>query len=108
MASTIIIGILLFVILITAMIALGYRRQTKRIESEYRKLLAVYNEAITLAEAGQSTAKDFLNACRLIAIHRSGRMNHFTFVRGNETFTIQTMGLMSDVPDVWRKWAGLD
>ena len=47
------------------------------------------------------------NACRLLSIHRNGRLNVFTFARGDETFTIETMGLLSDNIDEWRKVAGL-
>jgi hypothetical protein len=47
------------------------------------------------------------NTCRLIDIQRNGRSNFFTFCRGNETFTIETMGLLSDDIAEWRKQAGL-
>lgn len=51
---------------------------------------------------------NFLNACRLIAIHRNGRVNEFTFARHDKMFMIETMGILSDRPDEWRKQAGID
>lgn len=107
MANTIFIGFLLVIILIISIIALGYRRQAKQTEREFRELLEGFTASNSLVEAAQSTAANYLDACRLIAIHRSGRMNTFTFVRGHTSFMIQTMGLMSDVPDDWRRQAGL-
>lgn len=53
-------------------------------------------------------AVSFLTSCRLITIHRNGRLNVFTFARGDSVFTIETMGLLSDIPDNWRKQAGLN
>lgn len=50
---------------------------------------------------------NFLNACRLLSIHRNGRVNIFTFARHEQIFTIETMGLLSDQPDEWRRLAGL-
>lgn len=45
--------------------------------------------------------QDYIDACRLIAIHRDGRLNVFTFVRGDDTWSIETMGLLSDKPQEW-------
>lgn len=50
---------------------------------------------------------NFLTSCRLIAIHRNGRVNVFTFARGDKNFTIETMGMLSDLPQTWRELAGL-
>lgn len=57
--------------------------------------------------ATKKVGEDFMNACRLIDIRRDGRVNHFTFARGEEIFIIETMGLLSDNPNEWRKQAGL-
>lgn len=77
----------------------------------YRRMARNANDVTTQSLAhlanAQSTARAFLDACRLIAIHRNGRMNVFTFARGQTTFMIETFGVMSDEPDVWREQAGL-
>ena len=44
----------------------------------------------------------------LVDILRDGRMNVFVFVRNGATFKIETMGLMEDMPDLWRKLAGIE
>lgn len=44
----------------------------------------------------------------LVDIQREGRMNVFVFVRNGATFKIETMGLMEDQPDLWRKLAGIE
>lgn len=56
----------------------------------------------------QGISHNFVNSCRLISIHRSGRTNHFTFARGDKTFSIETVGLLSDDPRAWREQAGLE
>lgn len=56
----------------------------------------------------QGISHNFLAACRLIAIHRNGRMNVWTFSRGDQMFTIETMGVYADNPAEWRQLAGLD
>lgn len=60
-----------------------------------------------LVDQRANTAQQFLNSCRLIDIKRDTRFNYFTFARGNDVFTIETMGILSDTPDEWRKQAGL-
>lgn len=60
-----------------------------------------------IATQRHAVAHNFLNACRLIAIYRNGRLNVFTFARGDTNFTIETMGLLSDTPQTWREQAGL-
>lgn len=99
---------LISTIIILALIFILQVKRYRFLARKYNELLAGFTENNTLIEAAQSTATEYLNACRLIAIGRNGRMNIFTFVRGNETFMIQTMGLMSDVPDDWRRQAGLN
>lgn len=44
---------------------------------------------------------------RLSDIRRDGRINVFTFVRDGETFTIETMGLLSDDIPAWKQQAGI-
>jgi ABC-type multidrug transport system fused ATPase/permease subunit len=60
-----------------------------------------------LVDQRANTANNFYQACRLISIHRQDRMNLFTFARGDEMFTIETVGMLSDDPDEWRRLAGL-
>lgn len=60
-----------------------------------------------LVEQRANVANEFMQACRLISIDRNLRFNYFTFARGNETFTIETMGLLSDNLDEWYTKAGL-
>lgn len=38
----------------------------------------------------------------IVHIDRQQRMNRFTFQRGNETYTIETMGLISDNLPEWK------
>lgn len=106
--AEIFLGLLILTVIILILMFVQQVKRYKLLARKYNELLAGLTEANAIVEAGQSTANNFLDACRLIAIHRSGRMNTFTFVRGNASFMIQTMGLMSDVPDDWRKQAGLD
>ena len=77
----------------------------------YRKLLRIVTtEAEQLRGSGsqaRDVANEFLNSCRLLSIHRNGRLNVFTFARGDQIFTVETMGLLSDNPDEWRTMAGL-
>lgn len=49
----------------------------------------------------------FNQSARLVDIQRNGRMNVFTFIREGKTFTIETMGLLSDDLPEWRRKAGL-
>ena len=39
----------------------------------------------------------------LIGINRKGRMNTFIFMKGSEMHQIETMGLLSDNLDEWKK-----
>tara|TARA_R110000851_G_scaffold250706_1_gene403216 strand:- start:5585 stop:5806 length:222 start_codon:yes stop_codon:yes gene_type:complete len=39
----------------------------------------------------------------LIGIERKGRVNIFTFVRGEEIVQIEAMGMMNDPLGIWRK-----
>lgn len=43
----------------------------------------------------------------LTDIRTEGRLNIFTFTRQGRTFEIETISLLSDNPDQWRKLAGL-
>lgn len=92
----------IYLILLTCAVlaALTYRRMARNAND-------VTTQTLSHLEHDQSTARAFLDAGRLIGISRQGRMNVFTFARGNKIFTIETMGIMSDEPDVWREQAGL-
>lgn len=47
------------------------------------------------------------NMARLSDITRNGRVLIFTFVRQGERFTIETICMLSDNVDEWKKQAGL-
>lgn len=49
----------------------------------------------------------YVQACKLVAITRNGRMNVFTFERNGEHFEIETMGMLSDDIAGWKTQAGL-
>lgn len=100
MGTTIFIGVLLLIILILAILALTYRRMASNANNVTSQSLA------QLANA-QSTARAYLDAAKLIRIDRTGRLNVFTFARQDQLFTIQTMGIWDDTPDLWREQAGL-
>lgn len=68
---------------------------------------ALYQQYALTQQQAASMAKQFIDAPKLIAIHRDGRLNVFTFARGDEYFTIETMGLLNDDVDGWRKQAGI-
>ncbi|QWY83200.1 hypothetical protein [Rhizobium phage RHph_X2_24] len=49
-------------------------------------------------------AEKLLDDCtKLIAIERDGRVNKFTFIRNGQQLTIETMGLLSDDVNRWKK-----
>lgn len=73
----------------------------------YNKLRSEYDYYMTYLHGSQSTARNYLDSCRLIAIHRDGRLNVFTYQRNDEIFTIETMGLLGDDVEGWRKRAGV-
>jgi hypothetical protein len=79
--------------------------------SHYRRVAHAHFSEVELSRCrdirAHSIADDFLSSCRLLSIHRNGRLNVFTFARGDQVFTVETMGLLSDNPDEWRKLAGL-
>ena len=49
----------------------------------------------------------FENACKLVSVERDGRINRFVFARNGEHFIIETMGMLSDDVEGWKKQAGL-
>ena len=57
---------------------------------------------IALQNAVRDAEQRYDDAPKLIAIDRSGRINTFTFERRGETFTVETMGLISDDIVGWR------
>jgi hypothetical protein len=81
-------------------------------DARYYRLIARVNASeVERLQIQGSQARDvanqFLTSCRLLSIHRNGRLNVFTFARGDQIFTVETMGLLSDNPDEWRTMAGL-
>lgn len=87
-------------LILTIAFALHYRRRFGESLIEIGRLNTHHSQA-------QDVSREFLNACRLLSIHRNGRVNVFTFARGDQIFTVETMGLLSDNPDEWRTMAGL-
>lgn len=76
---------------------------------KYRTQRNRYRNICNSSETGHCKAVvSYPDACRLISITRNGRMNVFTFARGETNFKIETMGLLSDNTDEWRTLAGLD
>jgi len=47
------------------------------------------------------------DACKLVSVERDGRINRFVFARNGEHFIIETMGMLSDDVEGWKKQAGL-
>lgn len=72
---------------------------------EHAELHKHYSEA--MAQAAVSS-EQYIKAPKLIALHRNGRLNVWTFARGDELITIETMGLLSDDVEGWRNQLGLD
>ena len=101
MLGTVVTGVAL-----TIVILLMWRniRQLKKIAAEYHDICGKWETEFAKISG---VSHNFLNACRLLAIHRNGRVNVFTFARGDQIFTIETMGLLSDNVDEWRNVAGL-
>ena len=94
-------GVIVTIIAVLAIgLAVGYRRERVHFRRNIDEWEA---ELIRLKGASHN----FLTSCRLIAIHRSGRLNVFTFARDNKIFMIETMGMLSDTPQTWREQAGL-
>lgn len=64
----------------------------------------------TIREAADATIKaaDAMHDnAFLISIEREGRLNKFTFARGDKLVVIETMGLISDDFGQWRKDLGV-
>lgn len=108
MANNVLMLILLGLIALDVVFAIYNWQRSKQFKRKYNELLAGFTQANALLEPAQRTANEFLTACRLIAIDRNGRWIVFTFARGDKIFTFETMGLMSDNIQDWRKEAGLD
>lgn len=67
---------------------------------KYRQRVERLNARIAALEAaGQELAKHAI----LVGIERNGRSNIFKFMKGEEVFQIETMGLLSDDVAQWRK-----
>lgn len=98
--ATVIVVLLIAVILLHD----NYRH----VRAEFIKLQSTRNEWEKIATERHAVAHNYLNACRLIAIHRNGRMNVFTFARGDKIFSIETMGLWEDNVDQWKQQAGIE
>lgn len=99
-------------ILIAVLIGLSIAIAFAVSDARYYRSLARINasEVERLQSNGlqaRNVANEFLTSCRLLSIHRNGRLNVFTFARGDQIFTVETMGLLSDNPDEWRTMAGL-
>lgn len=96
---------------IATIAAIYYRQSARRARLSIDNLRAEHTAIVGAWEAElvkvQGVSHNFLHACRLLSIHRNGRVNLFTFSRSDEIFTIETMGLLSDDPDEWRRLAGL-
>lgn len=61
-----------------------------------------------VAEQQQQTAKNFFNACRLIQLHKTGRIIVLTFARGENTFTVDFVSVLSFDAVTVCELAGLD
>lgn len=59
------------------------------------------------AEATLRAVEDVKQHAYLIGLEREGRVNKFTFARGDKLVVIETMGLISDDFGQWRKDLGL-
>ena len=106
-----IIAALCFALIIMFLYIAGKNRLLRRdldfalaANEENKKVHALYMNAHQQAAA---TAEQFIDSCKLIDINRNGRVNVFTFARGDDFFAIECMGLLSDDVDGWRQQAGL-
>ncbi len=73
-------------------------------KEKYFNAVAAYN---LLAADFERLQLERHNNCRLANITRNGRLNTFHFVRNGQSFTIETMGLLSDDVEGWKKQAGI-
>lgn len=104
MFGTVIMSAALIVLSITVVLLMRGNRQFRRMLNEYHQICENWETEFAKVNGVSS---EFLNACRLLAIHRNGRLNVFTFARNDDVFSIETMGLLSDNVEEWRKQAGL-
>ena len=82
-----------------------YLRERFVTNKEHAELHQLYIDAGTQAA---TMSEQFINAPKLIALHRNGRLNVWTFARGDEMITIETMGLLSDDVENWKQQLGLN
>jgi hypothetical protein len=62
------------------------------------------SQKMSLVEAENKALKQRLESIpELVAITRTGRLIKFTFVRNHAVYTIETMGLLSDDTEQWKK-----
>lgn len=83
------------------------RRNLQRALNTNEQNISLHSEYQATHQQAAAASEQFINAAKLIAIHRTGRENVFTFARGSDFFTIETMGLLNDDVDGWRKQAGI-
>lgn len=96
---------LLYVTILILMIIIGIlsiiiNRQRPQINIKNRQLQMLNDDLVKFHTERH-------NMTRLQSIERTGRMNSFTFIRNGETFTIESMGMMSDNITQWKMKAGL-
>lgn len=59
--------------------------------------------AETQLEAARAAVAAAADAPRLIGIEQRGRVNRFTFMRGDRTVSIETYGTLNDTVSLWRR-----
>ncbi len=79
---------------------LGGRAKIAALEATLTATIAEAEERITRAEAA---AAEMAKHAYLVGINREGRSNKFIFVRNGQMFEVETMGLLSDDVQQWRK-----
>lgn len=62
-----------------------------------------FNELKQLIDEQTETVAKMQDTPVLIGIERTGRENKFTFLRGDKTVVIETMGLISDNIRQWKE-----
>lgn len=62
-----------------------------------------YNAVKEASEQLLKTLEELKTRPYLIGIERSGRLNKFTFCRGEELYVVETMGLISDPVKEWKE-----
>lgn len=66
-----------------------------------------YNELIAAAASQLAAMEVVKQHAYLIGLEREGKLNKFTFARGDQIVQIETMGLISDDFGQWKKDLGL-